>query len=118
MAVPLAGDEVAEGQRCMREGELEPSCHGSEPEDQCERVSSWNGERCSFSLAVEQRGIQVRCFEVEKRVPPQTVSFEILLYGSFYLFIPTMLIISCWVRCHSRPRESQLKDEVDAGSAM
>ena len=57
MAVPLAGDEVAEGQRYMREEELKPSCHGYEPEDHCERVSSWKGERCSFCLAVEQGGL-------------------------------------------------------------
>lgn len=36
MAVLLAGDEVAEGQRCMREGESEPSHHAYETEDQYE----------------------------------------------------------------------------------
>lgn len=57
MAVALAGGEVAERQRCVMEGELESSHHAYEIEDQCERVSSWKKERCSFSLAVEQRGI-------------------------------------------------------------
>lgn len=32
----------------------------------------------------------------------QTVSFETLLYGLFYLSIPKTLIVSYWVRYNSR----------------
>lgn len=57
MAVSLTGDEAAEGQRCVREGELEPSQHAYGTGDQCGRGSSWKEETCAFSPAVEQSGI-------------------------------------------------------------